>query len=195
VPEHSYDIAYFQRLINRNPFQLWVRSFFFLSLRQYLKGDVLDLGCGIGELSKYVEARERYLGVDINPYCVEYLQNKGLWARLGSVYQIPLDTASVDVVVLSHVLEHLETPDKALVEISRVLRPFGTLLVIVPMRRGYMGDSTHRVFYRPKQLGELADKHHFDIKGISIFPIPWEILGEFFYFFEYRMIAQKKSTD
>ena len=191
MPESSYDKVYFQRLINRNAFQMWIRSFFFLPLRQYLKGDVLDLGCGIGEISNYVETQKRYFGVDINPYCVEYLQNKGLWAKLGSVYQIPSDTASVDVVVLSHVLEHLESPDKAISEISRVLRSSGTLIVIVPMRRGYRGDSTHRIFYQPKQLDEIAHKHHFDVRSISFFPIPWEFLGELFYFFEYRMIAQK----
>ena len=97
----------------------------------------------------------------------------------------------MDVVILSHVLEHLDTPDKAMEEISRVLKPSGILIVIVPMRHGYTTDSTHRIFYQPKQLSEIAQKHQYQVKNISIFPIPWEILGELFYFFEYRMIAQK----
>jgi ubiquinone/menaquinone biosynthesis C-methylase UbiE len=88
-------------------------------------------------------------------------------------------------------LEHLENPDKALEEISRVLRPSGILIVIVPTHHGYTTDSTHRIFYQPKQLGEIAQKHNYEVKNISIFPIPWEPLGELFYFFEYRMIAKK----
>jgi ubiquinone/menaquinone biosynthesis C-methylase UbiE len=193
MSESSYDKIYFERLINRSAFQMWVRSFFFSPLREYLKGDVLDLGCGIGEIADYVETKKRYFGVDINPFCVNYLQEKGLSARLGSVYQIPLDANSMDVVILSHVLEHLDAPDKAMDEISRVLKPLGILIVIVPMHYGYTTDSTHRIFYRPGQLGEIAQKHSYDVKRISIFPIPWEFLGEFFYFFEYRMIAQKNA--
>jgi len=164
-----------------------------LPLRRYLKGDVLDLGCGIGEIANYVETQDQYFGVDINPYCVEYLQGKGLWAKIGSVYQIPLDTSSMDVIILSHVLEHLEKPDSAFAEISRVLKPSGTLIVIVPMHHGYTTDNTHRIFYRPKLLAETAKKHNYEVKSISIFPIPWEFMGELFYFFEYRMIAQQQT--
>jgi len=193
MPEYSYDKVYFEKLINRSPFQIWMRSFFFLPLRRYLKGDVLDLGCGIGEIANYVETQDQYFGVDINPYCVEYLQGKGLWAKIGSVYQIPLDTSSMDVIILSHVLEHLEEPDSAFAEISRVLKPSGTLIVIVPMHHGYTTDNTHRIFYQPKLLAETAKKHNYEVKSISIFPIPWEFLGELFYFFEYRMIAQKQT--
>ncbi|MCX6082851.1 MAG: class I SAM-dependent methyltransferase [Chloroflexi bacterium] len=193
MPESSYEKVYFERMKNRSGFQMWARSFFFPPLRSYLLGDVLDLGCGIGEIASYIESPNRYFGVDINPYCVEYLQGKGLWAKAGSVYEIPLEADSVDVVILSHVLEHLDAPDKALDEISRVLRSSGTLIVIVPMHHGYTTDRTHRIFYRPKQLSEIAQKHDYDVKSISIFPIPWEVLGEFFYFFEYRMIAQKNS--
>ncbi len=193
MPEYSYDKVYFEKLIHRSRFQLWMRSFFFSPLRQYLKGNVLDLGCGIGEIANYVESQEHYFGLDINPYCVEYLQRKGLWSKIGSVYQIPLDASSMDVIILSHVLEHLEEPDTALAEISRVLKPSGTF--IVPMHHGYTTDETHRIFYQPKQLAELAQKHNYHVKSISIFPIPWEFLGELFYFFEYRMIAQKQTHD
>jgi hypothetical protein len=63
------------------------------------------------------------------------------------------------------------------------------------MHHGYTTDETHRIFYQPRQLAALAQKHKYDVKSISIFPIPWEFLGELFYFFEYRMIAQKQILD
>lgn len=194
MTDNSYDKVYFGRLLNRTAFQMWTRSFFFSALRTYLKGDVLDLGCGIGEVANYVEAQDRYFGVDINPYCVEYLQSKRLWAKLGSAYEIPLDSESVDVVIMSHVLEHLDDPARAMNEISRVLRPSGTLIVIVPMRYGYTTDSTHRIFYDPGRLRKIAKEHHYDVQSILVFPIPWEFLGNYFYFFEYRLIARKKTV-
>ena len=191
MAEYSYDRKYFDRLISRNKFQIWARSFFFPPLQPLLKGNVLDLGCGIGELANFVEKKSQYFGVDINPFCIDYIRKKGLWGEYGSVYKIPLGSETMDVIMLSHVLEHLESPDNALEEISRVLRPSGKLIVIVPMYNGYTKDSTHRFFYGPKQLKEVAQKHDFLIEKFSIFPIAWELLGDFLYFFEYRMVVRK----
>jgi ubiquinone/menaquinone biosynthesis C-methylase UbiE len=192
MPEYSYEKAYYERLINRNSLQLWMRKYFFSPLEPYLKGDVLDLGCGIGEVADHVETKDRYFGVDINPFCIEYLNSKKLWAKLGSAYDIPMDSKSVDVVIFSHVLEHLSDPPKAMNEINRVLRPSGTLIVIVPMRRGYITDSTHRKFYDSARLREIAEEYDYEVISISNFPIHWELLGNYFYFFEDRLIAKKK---
>lgn len=73
------------------------------------------------------------------------------------------------------------TPARAMNEISRVLRPSGTLIVIVPMRYGYTTDSTHRIFYGPGRLRKIAKEHHYDVQSIFIFPIPWEFLGNYFF--------------
>jgi SAM-dependent methyltransferase len=45
---------------------------------------------------------------------------------------LPLADASVDVVVLSAVLEHVLDPRRAVAEAKRVLRPGGRLVVYVP---------------------------------------------------------------
>lgn len=191
---NPYQKNYFERLIKRPPFKIWMRKLFFYALKPHLKGDILDLGCGIGDVANFVSDRTRYFGVDINPYCIEYLQNKGLWAKLGSAYQIPLESKSIDVVIMSHVLEHLDDPTTAMNEISRVMRPLGTLILIVPMRYGYSTDSTHKIFYGKNQLGEIMMEHNYDVQSINIFPIPLEFLGNFFYFFEYRLIAHAKAV-
>ncbi len=47
-----------------------------------------------------------------------------------------LEAASLDVIVLNSVLEHLWEPEWALAESWRILRPGGTLLVNVPSWRG-----------------------------------------------------------
>jgi ubiquinone/menaquinone biosynthesis C-methylase UbiE len=192
-PDHSYDKAYFELLKGRSSFQFWARSLFFVSLHSYLKGDILDLGCGIGEVTNHVEDQNKYFGVDINPFCVNFLREKGFCAKVGSAYEIPMDASSVDVVFMSHVLEHLDDPTRALSEISRVLRPSGLLIVIVPMVKGFHSDPTHRIFYNRDLLRKLAKKNHYEVRSTSLFPFPLEVLGNFFYFFEYRMIAQKEN--
>jgi SAM-dependent methyltransferase len=54
-------------------------------------------------------------------------------AEAGDLRQIPDET--YDFVLASHVLEHVANPLRALEEWRRVLRPGGTMLVIVPDRR------------------------------------------------------------
>lgn len=192
-PNHSYNKSYFEMLNGRSSFQLWARSYFFKSLHSYLKGDVLDLGCGIGEVTNHVEDQNKYFGVDINPLCVNLMRGKGFRAEVGSAYEIPAFAASADVVLMSHVLEHLDDPTRALREVSRVLRPSGLLIIIVPMIKGFHSDPTHRIFYNRDLLRKLAKKNHYEVLSTSLFPLPFEILGNFLYFFEYRLIAQKDN--
>ena len=45
---------------------------------------------------------------------------------------LPFDSESFDLVVLSEVMEHLRFPQKALREVARVLRPAGRLIGSVP---------------------------------------------------------------
>lgn len=186
-----YDKEYLEYLKSRTPLQIWIRRFFFAPLRPYLTGVVLDIGCGIGEVADHVDDHTKYLGVDINPYCVDYLKKKGLWAKQGSAYEIPLTDSSVNVVIMSHVLEHLEQPHKALPEISRVLKYNGLLIIIVPMIKGFRMDPTHRIFYDKSKLSQVALENHFSPISLTSFPLGLELLGKYFYFFEYRLIAQK----
>jgi SAM-dependent methyltransferase len=188
-----YDKQYFEKLLRRSALQFWIRKFYFIPLRPYLKGNILDLGCGIGELAEHIQNREFYFGVDINPYCVDYLNQQKIHAKLGSAYEIPFEAGCMDVVFLSHVLEHLEDPDRAMNEISRVLKPGGLLIIIVPMINGFQRDSTHRIFYDRSRLLEVAQSNNYLVKSVTCFPAYPEFLGKFLYFFEYRLFAQKKS--
>ncbi len=84
----------------------------FLSVAQYCKGRVLDVGCGVGALKKYLheDLRDGYIGLDTD----------GLVEARGSVYNLPFKSGSFDTVTMLEVLEHLERPIDALREVTRV---------------------------------------------------------------------------
>ena len=52
--------------------------------------------------------------------------------HVASVDSIPISDMSVDIVIGSWVLEHFEDPDKAMLEIQRVLKPGGHFVFWTP---------------------------------------------------------------
>lgn len=117
---------------------------------------VLDVGCAVGEV---VDAAQRLgltgLGCDISEFAVRHCNERGLPAKVGSLEALPAAGESVDAVVMKHVLEHTLTPQRALAEARRVLRPGGVLVVAVPDLDYWKGRWWRRRgrYFRPTSLG------------------------------------------
>ena len=73
----------------------------------------------------------RLRAVDGIEYATADLERTDVDIRL-DVTHMPLRDASWDLVLCSHVLEHVADDAAAIAELARVLRPGGTLLVMVP---------------------------------------------------------------
>jgi SAM-dependent methyltransferase len=101
-------------------------------IRMYPQCTFLDVGCGWeARLLRSIEPHIAYgVGIDRN---APPLRSDKLRTIQGDL-EAPLPFAgnSFDVVSMLAVLEHLSDPLRALVEIRRVLRPNGTLIVTVP---------------------------------------------------------------
>jgi 2-polyprenyl-3-methyl-5-hydroxy-6-metoxy-1,4-benzoquinol methylase len=128
--------------------------------------DVLDLGCGTGQISIPLAARgANVLGVDVSPAMASALRaearRRGL-ARLAAVTvpieELDMAPASVDLVVSSYALHHLRDADKARLVTAAFewLRPGGRL-VIADMMLGRGGSARDRAIIRGK-LRVLARK-------------------------------------
>jgi len=132
---------------------------------------VLDLGCGTGGLSKVItEEGGWYIGSDYFPAILEMAQafvkdlphpDKAALIRATGT-DLPLASASVDIVVTFDVIEHLEGgirwQEKYLQEIRRILRPDGMLLLVTPNRL-YPFEG-HTFLYGPQYLPVwLADRY------------------------------------
>ncbi len=106
---------------------------------------VLEAGSGTGGLALELAQRGcRVTVVDIVPRCVrDVLHAAGqagrtLQGAVADLFSLPFADGSFDVVFNSGVMEHFE-PDvlqRGIHELSRVLRPGGRLIVVVPSARG-----------------------------------------------------------
>ena len=102
-------------------------------------GNVLDLGCGTGELAEAIAAAGmRPTGCDISPEMLHRAvaaNPSGTidWIQLDSDWRIlPFEAKTFDAVVAASVLEYVDDPVAVLRECRRVLRPGGVVLCTVP---------------------------------------------------------------
>ena len=146
---------------------IYRRYFLYPTLNRFLKGNTLDVGCGIGDFLCY---RPNTVGTDINPHAVEWCRNLGMDVTLMRADELPYKAGSFQNVVMDNVLEHIENPANIIEEVKRVLVPNGTFLVGVPGLRGYECDSDHKIFYDKNRLISVLDSHGFSAKRIIYTP-------------------------
>lgn len=106
---------------------------------------VLDIGVGKAPYKKFIRC-QKYLGLDI--------EDRGgvkdvIIADINE--GIPLEDASVDLVLFTEVLEHIKEPDHALREINRVLKPEGKLIMTTPF--AWLIHEAPNDFYRYTRFG------------------------------------------
>lgn len=110
------------------------------------------------------------VGVDVDRGALEEAAKLGIatvWANVEE--PLPFDDAAFDVVVAAELLEHLERAERLMEEISRVLRPGGTVTGSVPNAyrlknrlralagRGVEQDPTHVHLFRPSDVLQLLE--------------------------------------
>jgi ArsR family transcriptional regulator len=94
-----------------------------------------DLGCGSGRIAATIAPYARaVVAVDSSPAMLDVAR-----ARLadfdnvqlvhGRIEDLPLESASLDLALVVHLLHHVADPAAALAEVARVLRPGGRLVL------------------------------------------------------------------
>jgi ubiquinone/menaquinone biosynthesis C-methylase UbiE len=130
---------------------------------------VLDVASGEGYGANLLaQCANRVIGVDIDAESVAHANRKyakdNLEFRLGSATELPVDSASVELLVSFETLEHLAEHERMFAEIKRVLVPGGILIMSTPEKRNYSDIPQYANPFHVRELyanefAELIDQH------------------------------------
>jgi SAM-dependent methyltransferase len=127
---------------------------------------VLEVGCGDGAVLQrlaVVGFGKRFTGIDISQSAIRVANDRQIPHALFEQFDgqdIPFETGSFDLAILTHVLEHVEYPRKLIYEASRVAR---NVFVEVPLEdnmrlpRDFAFDAVgHINFYKSNSIRRLV---------------------------------------
>jgi SAM-dependent methyltransferase len=155
-------------------------------VKPYLKGAILDLGCGYASLVRYLPGDSTYIGVDeaagtIDRLRMKYLEHTFFRCNLE---QDPIPVIDkCDTIVLCAILEHLKNPAHIFSEIQRLLSMQGHLVITTPTPAGDFlhkvgaglglfareADEDHEIIYNRVMLIALLEENNFILRKYQRF--------------------------
>ncbi|MHA1567258.1 MAG: class I SAM-dependent methyltransferase, partial [Alphaproteobacteria bacterium] len=144
---------------------------------------VLDAGCGSGKFSAAIArfGADRVIGMDIGQKGLDFARSQQakvpygdrLDYRYGSLLDIPLDDASVDVVWSNGVIHHTLGYDKCVAEFARVLKPGGQLYLYVNGRFGLFELLLDTLRLANEDVPKPLFQHFLTLLGINSGRLYW----------------------
>jgi len=156
----------------------WFRARRELILRMMLpfpkESRILEVGCSGGVLLQDL-ARAGYKnieGIDISEDAVARARGRGVFSvRKASAESTGAADESIDVLIAADILEHIENEEIALREWRRIMKPNGTLFIMVPafmtLWSGHDLINEHKRRYRRAQFIEVLHRGGFAVQESS----------------------------
>ena len=137
---------------------------------------VIDIGCGVGSNLKLLQSMcSKLVGMDSEIYGLIHIKKSLSAVALvnGDLIRLPLKADSVDLILASDVLEHLDEDTIGIREIYRSLKTEGKVLFTVPAFRSLWGVQDivgmHKRRYSKKELVTKIEGEGFKILRSSYF--------------------------
>ncbi|MEM6736272.1 MAG: class I SAM-dependent methyltransferase [Bacteroidota bacterium] len=141
--------------------------------KTYIKGDLLELGCGEGRGVELLAPRATsYTGIDKIKPIIEQLRIKhpGYKFIKGVFPPFPFQNNQFDTIIAFQVIEHIKKDEDFVEEICRVLKPEGRALITTPnVKMTLSRNPWHIREYTADQLASICEKYfsNVEVKGIA----------------------------
>lgn len=145
--------------------------------------NVLDIGCGVGDLLSALRAKGFSChGVDLSIFALRAARSRVKDADLiqADARFLPYRSSSYDAVLCSEVLEHVQRDDQVVEEIHRILAENGVSIVTVPQGEQYWTEEDredgHLRRYSKMYLVRMFEPMSFRIEGLICWGFPMAVI-------------------
>jgi ArsR family transcriptional regulator len=143
---------------------------------------LVDIGTGTGRiLELFSERVNRSIGFDINREMLTHARARlaasdvrSAQVRLGDLFNLPLENASADAVILHQVLHFLDEPVRAISEAARIIKPDRQLLIVDFAAHNI---ETLREHYEHRRLGFERETMEDWLEKQSLVPTHYEAIS------------------
>jgi len=163
---------------------------------QYVRGNVLEVGCGVGSFTRRLIEQgkfERLLSIDLSRQAVEHCRNRFVHPAVDlQCVDVRQVRGSFDMIICMNVLEHIQDDCAALKDMHALLKPQGTLFLLVPAHRFLYTPFDHASgHYRRYNKRDIADLFaRIGGSRCKLNQYYFNLVGGLGYFFVYKMLRK-----
>ena len=143
---------------------IWYNRWSMKKFTPYLRGEILEVGCGIGNFSKALTKYGQVWAIDINQNYLKKIRERISQRIIVGYGDIEkgryfFNKKTFDAIVCLNVLEHIKDDNKAIANLSKLLKPGGHLIVLIPAHPAIYGKIDSMVgHYRRYTKEEIIGK-------------------------------------
>lgn len=154
--------------------------------KQMSNQSVLEIGFGSGAVLFSFDSSCHIHGVEISESALnnatKIAEKKGYEKFSFSTPErtLPVENETMDIVIASHVLEHVADDVALLQEIKRVLKPDGIAVIVVPINERY-DDPNHVRHYSTSSIVQLVRGLGFTVRNVLENELLFHIVEKFYF--------------
>ena len=194
------DIVYetLQSMKRLHRYNRWIFSTF----RPFLGRRVLEIGSGIGNITKFLLDRDLVIATDVEPKYLSLLKNTFGKYKKFVVERLYIPGAEseryrsypIDSVICFNVLEHIEQDETALRNIYDLLEPGGRLLLLVPSHPWAYGSLDQHLGHR-RRYGRRELKNKLEARGFRVIYLKYfNRIGILGWFLNSKILRRKRLS-
>lgn len=140
----------------------WYNQWTLNKFKKYIRGQILEVGCGIGNFTKQLTRYGKVWAVDINKNYLDKLKKiSGVEVGFGDIEkgEYFFTNKQFNTIICLNVLEHIEEDSQAIKNMYEVLNNDGDLILLVPSHPFLYGEIDKSIgHFRRYSKKEIVDK-------------------------------------
>jgi 2-polyprenyl-3-methyl-5-hydroxy-6-metoxy-1,4-benzoquinol methylase len=147
----------------------WYNNWIIKKIQQHVRGDILEVGFGLGSFTQKLSRKGNVCAIDINEKYLKSKKRTEIQHGFGDIERGKyfFGKKKFDTIICMNVLEHIKNDKKALQNTLKLLKANGILVLLVPAHRILFSNVDknlgHYRRYSKKQLGEHLEKVGFSV--------------------------------